>query len=183
MLDAARLNMIAPELRGAWISGCRGVLLRRINKPGTRREWDRGDGLRRSRINHSHQQSSSSSLSSSSPSSSSGMLDLDVLALKRLYSYSGHIARQSKLESGLLLSRVLVWNCHAAASSNVRRSGDRQGFCTRFCPWHWENQLVRFFRTHDLNWMEVAMDKQRWRSFESSWLAFRLGESGRSAVR
>ena len=85
------------------------------------------------------------------------LTDLDVLATRRLHSYSGHIARRSATEPGLLLSIVLLWNRQEVALLSVQRPSEKQGHRGKFAPWHWEGQLTRHSHgQREQDWIKVA---------------------------
>jgi len=103
-----------------------------------------------------------------------GLPDVDVYILKRMYDYTGHLARIVRDKPEHLTGKLLGYR-DAEWKNALMQVVGHQGHKGRFSPWSWERQYDSFFRSKGHSWRDVARDRELWQSFRSQWMRHMLG--------
>ena len=102
-----------------------------------------------------------------------GMGDLDVVVLKRRYSFAGHLARLQVHDPSRMTCRVLNYrSCRECRTRQVLTGS--QGHPGIYFIGGWESQFDRSFMARSLDWQEVALDKRAWMRHVEPWCRSRV---------
>ena len=94
--------------------------------------------------------------------------DLDAVVLGRMYDFIGHVIRMGQREGTFLPYIALCHRDKHWCLEHARIMG-HQGHSGRISPWTHERQFYEYFASKDLNWKEVAADKDSWTKHKKSW--------------
>ena len=100
--------------------------------------------------------------------------DTDVYVLARIFDYAGHLARAIAVNPTHLTGVALNYR-NASWKQDMTDAIGHQGHAGRVSPWNWERQFHSYFKTLELDWQEVAIDRMIWLSHRSPWIQHMLG--------
>ena len=104
----------------------------------------------------------------------SNITDLDAYVLGRMYDFVGHVIRMGCREPNFLPCVALRHRDKEWCLQRQEIMGS-QGHHGRVHPWTHEKQFLDYFTRCDLNWKQVAQNKEEWQSHRKHWLTFKYG--------
>jgi hypothetical protein len=97
------------------------------------------------------------------------IVDLDIIVIRRMFSWLGHLVRVGRAQPDRLINIVLDFYSRQELVRNRVAEG-HMGHPGRFSPWTYEGQFDQFFSATNQYWTDTAIDRTLWKSFTEAFV-------------
>ena len=99
--------------------------------------------------------------------------DIDVIVLRRMFDYIGHLMRIVTDKPRHLTGQIIKYKCCGFTQALTDVVG-HQGRVGRHTPWSWKRQYHKYFHDQGLDWKIITRQKDEWNKHRKEWIKYML---------